>query len=72
MPEPKPEPENAAEPSAMALANDMPQVVEPVPQKDAAPEAATARTGPTAEPTNDDLIKMLLASLPATPARNAN
>jgi len=72
MPEPKPEPENAAEPSAMALANDMPQVVEPVPQKDAAPEAAAARTGPTAEPTNDDLIKMLLASLPATPARNAN
>jgi hypothetical protein len=56
----------------MAIANDMPQAAEPVPQKDAAPEAAAAHTGPKAEPTNDDLIKMLLASLPATPARNAN
>ncbi len=69
-----PEPEIGAESTAMAMAiaDDVPKTAEPLPQQDAAPETAAARTDPKAEPTNDDLIKMLLASLPATPARNAN
>jgi hypothetical protein len=69
-----PEPEIAAEPMAtsIGIAGDMPQAAAAVPQPAPAPETAAARTGAKAEPSNDDLIKMLLASLPATPARNAN
>ncbi len=58
--------------SATALA--APQPAEPTPQAAPAPvpETAAARTASKDEPSNDDLIKMLLASLPSTPARNAN
>lgn len=71
-----PEPEVAAEPPTMApaMAREAPPAAAPAPQQAPAPapETAAARAAPKAEPTNDDLIKMLLASLPATPARNAN
>jgi hypothetical protein len=76
-----PEPQDAIEPPAVAtaIALETSQTLAPVPQAavqtsqaNPAPEPVAARTAAKDEPTNDDLIKMLLASLPATPARNAN
>ncbi|MCA3263963.1 MAG: hypothetical protein ING44_18620 [Telmatospirillum sp.] len=72
MPEPEPEATAEVPMTAPAMALAVPQPAEPTPQPAAAPEAVAARAAPKGDPTNDDLIKMLLASLPATPARNAN